>query len=383
MGIELLFMLLPVAALSGWLLGRRRDKGRTGKDCPPHLNSRYFKGLNYLLDEQPDAALDVFIGISELDSESVEIQFALAALFLRRGEVDRAVRIHQNLIARPTLSAEHKRQALYALAMDYMSAGLLDRAENLFHELMDDPEHGLASRKQLLAIFQQEKEWAKAIEVAQGIRKQDGRQLLSPVVAQYYCELTEQAMRAGDLSLAGKQIQRAFDWDKDCVRASLLDAELAMRQGLYKQAIRACKRIEEQNPEYLPLILEPLERCHEQLDLMMDFREYLDDLVQRHPSWRVNETLVRLWLAAGERQRAELLLNQELLRQPGLSTLVGLLDVAKESPHDPVQWQRLRETASTLLNGKAAFQCRQCGYQGSQMLWNCPGCKQWNTIKPV
>lgn len=382
MGIELLFMLLPVAALSGWLLGRGRGKGRSGKDCPPHLNSRYFKGLNYLLDEQPDAALDVFIGISELDSESVEIQFALAALFLRRGEVDRAVRIHQNLIARPTLSVEHKRQALYALAMDYMSAGLLDRAENLFHELVDDPEHGLASRKQLLNLFQQEKEWAKAIEVAQGIRGQDGRQL-APMVAQYYCELTEQAMHGGDLSLAGKQIQRAFDCDKHCVRASLLDAELAMRQGLYKQAIRACKRVEDQNSEYLPLILEPLERCHEQLDLMAELREYLDDLVQRHPSWRVNETLVRLWLTAGERQRAELLLNQELARQPSLSTLVSLLDVAKESPHDPVQWQRLRETASTLLDGKAAFQCRQCGYQGSHMLWNCPGCKQWNTIKPV
>ena len=381
MGIELLFLLLPVAAFSGWLLGRGSAKRAQGKDCPPQMNSRYFQGLNYLLDERPDAALDVFIGISELDSESVEIQFALASLFLRRGEVERAIRIHQNLIARPTLSTPHRRQALYALGMDYMSAGLLDRAENLFRELLNDPVHGSDSHKQLLDIFQQEKEWEKAIDVAQRIRGVKAANMAT-VVAQYYCELAEQMLSKSDLGQAGKYLRSAVDWDKNCVRASLLEAELASRQGLYAQAIRSCKRVEQQDPDYLPLILEPLEQACLQLNQGSEYRAYLESLVQRHHSPALVEPLVRLWIKQGDTQRAESMVRQSLANQPSLQGLSCLLDVVSGQSGDQ-QWQQLRDVTTGLLQSKARFQCRQCGYQGRSMLWQCPGCKQWNSIKPV
>lgn len=382
MGMELLFFLLPVAALSGWLIGRSRGKKKQKKDCPPYLNSRYFQGLNYLLDEKPDAALDVFIDISELDNESVEIQFALAALFLRRGEVDRAIRIHQNLIARPTLSSPHRRQALFALGMDYMSAGLLDRAESLFRDLSKDSEHGVASRKQLLDIFQREKEWEKAIEVAQQIRGEDGISL-APVIAQYYCEMAEQSIASGDLNTATKRLRRAFDWDRSCVRATLLEADVLMRQGQYRQATRSLLKTEGQDAEYLPLILSPLQQCFERLEQLGEFKTTLEALVQRHSSQALNEALVQIWLQRGERNRAEVFINEALSKQPTLQGLSCLLDILRERQPDPVQWQRLRDVTTSLRLNRPNFQCRQCGYHGKNMLWQCPGCKQWNSIKPV
>ena len=384
MGMELLFLLLPLAALSGWWLGQRRSTGKRcrEKPCPPHLNSRYFQGLNYLLDEQPDAALDIFIGISEVDSESVEIQFALASLFLRRGEVDRAIRIHQNLIARPTLSARHRQQALYALGMDYMSAGLLDRAENLFRELLDDPRHGIDSLKQLLAIFQQEKEWHKAIEVAQRIQA-GGDQQLAPLVAQYYCELAEQALHKGELSQAEKHLQSAVGKDKNCVRASLLNVELLMRQGAYPQAIRICKQVEQQSPEYLPLILVPLRQCYEHLNQLDKYQGYLSELAQRHQNEQVSLALIKSLLKQGDTQTAERLLHQQLRQKGSLQGLSCLLEIAKIGGHGQHHWQQIHEVVDSLLQGKAGYLCRQCGYQGKNMLWQCPGCKQWNSIKPV
>lgn len=382
MGIELLFLLLPVAALSGWLAGRNKSHRKAADDCPPYLNSRYFQGLNYLLDEKTDDALDVFIGISELDSESVEIQFALASLFLRRGEVDRAIRIHQNLIARPTLSTEHRRQALYALGMDYMSAGLLDRAETLFRDLQEDGVHGFASRKQLLDIFQQEKEWEKAIDVSQRFRG-DEKRLMSPIVAQYHCELVELAKKNGDLVLAMNHVRSAVDWDSHCVRASLLEADILTRQGNFRQAINSCLRVKEQDPDYLPLILIPLQHCFEQLGRLGEYQLILEDLSQHHPSQALNETMVKYWLFHGDRNRAEIFINEALSKQPTLQGLSCLLDVLRDKQNDPVQWQRLRDVTTTLRLSKPSYQCRQCGYHGKGMLWQCPGCKQWNSIKPV
>lgn len=382
MGMEWLFFLLPLAALSGWWAARGRPGRRKAKDCPPVLNTRYYQGLNYLLDEQPDAALDVFIGLSELDSESVEIQFALAALFLRRGEVDRAVRIHQNLIARPTLSPQHKRQALFALGKDYMSAGLFDRAENLFRDLLHDDLHGDASRTLLLNIYQQEKEWQKAIDIAQQLRGTKAGHL-APVVAQYHCELAEQAMRKGDTAEFNRCLRRALDWDRQCVRASLLEAQQAQRQGQAQQVLRACKRVEEQDPELLPLILESVQQAYLQLERMDEYQGYLVQLVRRHPQQPLIDALVQVYLQRGERNQAELLINETLSKQPTLSNLGNLLDVLRERHADPVQWQRLRDATQSLLQSKPRFLCRQCGYQGRNMQWLCPSCKQWNSIKPL
>ncbi len=379
MGIELLFLLLPVAAFSGWLLGRS-DKRR--KRTGTQLNPRYYQGLNYLLDEQPDEALDVFIGLSELDSDSVEIQFALAALFLRRGEVERAIRIHQNLIARPTLSAEHKRQALFALAKDYMGAGLLDRAENLFLDLSNDPVHGAASRQQLLEIFQREKEWRKAIGVAEQLRGNE-REQYRPVLAHYYCELAELDLKKGDWAQMQQHLRQAIDSDRNSVRASLLEARRAIERAEWRQAIQAASRVESQDPDYLPLVLEPLHQAYVQLERGEEFVRYLEQLAARFSQQPIGDYLVTLYMQRGAREQAQRLLEDRLAQQASLNGLARLIGLLRDRQGGEQPWQQLHEVSQRLIEHKPSYQCRDCGYQGRTMLWQCPSCKHWNSIKPV
>jgi lipopolysaccharide assembly protein B len=384
-GIELLFLLLPFAALSGWWIGRRRtvrsEKASSG--CPP-ISSDFFKGLNYLLDEQPDQALEVFIRMSEADSETVEIQFALASLFLRRGEADRAIRIHQNLMARPMLSREQRKKALYELGLDYMRAGLLDRAESLFHELTDDFHYSVPSRRQLLDIYQQEKEWEKAIDVARQLNgKRD--KAYSLVIAHYYCELAELAVKSGEMGKAEKLLSRAFSEDRNCVRASLLEAEVAQQQQHIKQAIRAYKRVETQDLEYLPLVVKPLRQCYEQIGQQDEYLQYLRFLSSKEQGISLLLALSRELSDHGMKHQAITMLHDSLRSRPSLRALDYLLELRGEddSAASSAELSALREVIHMLLEGKPVYQCGHCGYTSRTLQWQCPSCKQWGTIKPI
>jgi lipopolysaccharide biosynthesis regulator YciM len=384
MGMELLFLLLPVAAISGWYIGRRRAGDKSSySDCPP-LSRDLFQGLNYLLNEQQDQALEVFIRMSEVDSETVDLQFALGSLFLRRGEVDRAIRIHQNLIARPMLSRTQRNQALYELGVDYMRAGLLDRAESLFQELVNDPRYGEHCRRQLLDLFQQEKEWEKAIEVARKLPAVNGKRL-SPLIAHYYCELAEAALRRGDGAEAQKMIKRAFSEDKSSVRASILEAEFAQHHGQPRNAIRAYKRIEQQDADYLPLIIEPLQQSYEQFGQMDEFTRYLRELVGKQESITLVLALARQLCSRGDEHEATELLKDYLQRRPSLRALQYLLEL--RSNHNATGLQGdvtiIKAIVEKLLAAKPIYQCKQCGFSSKTMHWQCPGCKHWNTVKPI
>lgn len=384
MGVELLFLLLPVAALTGWLIGRSKVKGNRDNSTSPSLSRDLFRGLNFLLNEQPDQALEVFIRMSEVDNETVDIQFALASLFLRRGEVDRAIRIHQNLIARPMLPRAQRNQALYELGLDYMRAGLLDRAESLFQELVNDPRYGEQCRRQLLDIFQQEKEWHKAIEVARKLPSLNGNRL-APVIAHYYCELAEAALKRGDGADAQNMIKRAFGEDKNSVRASILEAGIAQRHDLPKNAIRAYKRIEQQDADYLPLIIEPLQKSYEQLGQMGEFTQYLRDLVSKQESISLVLALAEQLCGRGEEQDAAALLKDYLQRRPSLRALQYLLELrcnlGQSGQHSDVGI--IRDIVEKLLAAKPIYRCNHCGFSSKTMHWQCPSCKQWNTVKPI
>jgi lipopolysaccharide biosynthesis regulator YciM len=162
---ELLLLLLPVAAASGWIAARRSQRQERGK-CVNDTSPVYFRGLNHLLNEEPDKAIDAFVEMLEVDSDTVETHLALGNLFRRRGEVERAIRIHQNLIARPALTREQRAQALLELGQDYMRAGLLDRAENLFRELKDTRLHVRQALKNLLVIYEKERDWQACLDTA-------------------------------------------------------------------------------------------------------------------------------------------------------------------------------------------------------------------------
>lgn len=375
--MEWLVFLLPVAALSGWLSARSHYKKRLNRQQPP-FDPDYFKGLNYLLNEQPDKAIDIFIRLLEVNSETVETHLALANLFRRRGETERAIRIHQNLIARPSLSTDQRDQVLVELGLDYMSAGVLDRAEQLFLELITRPSPPPEAYSQLLRLYQQEKNWQQAINVAKKI-KSDGQESLGPSIAQFYCELAEQ-----ELATVAHNVQpllkQALAYDADCVRATLLEAEILIQEKSYKKAVKTLKKVESQDIEFLPEALPLLETCYINMTDLDKFREYLQALSERHPAiTRIHLVLSSVIKQQSGDKTALDYLHNRLQQHPsleGLNTMIELGDFSSDKLIPLVG-----DITDHLIQQSRRYVCRHCGFSGKTLHWHCPTCKQWGTIR--
>jgi len=385
MGLEILFLLLPVAALSGWLVGRRgRGSGGQERDCPD-FSGDYYRGLNFLLNEQPDKAIEVFVHMLEVDSDTVETHFALGNLFRRRGEVDRAIRIHQNLIARPTLTREQREQALYELGIDYMRAGLLDRAESLFEELVEDgATYQSASLRQLMDLYQQEKEWRQAVAMARRLESVSGPGL-RPVIAQFHCEMADAEIQAGRPDAALRLVRSAMAEDRDCVRASLLEGELELKQGNAKAAIRALNRVEQQDPVFLSEAIPLLFEAYELHGRPQEFMAHLERLMREHPL--ISVVLAYTDLIANQRghEAAKTFLTEQLQRSPSVRGMARLIELELTEHADPTEeeLQVLGELMARLLASKPVYKCSHCGFTGKALHWQCPSCRCWNTVQPI
>lgn len=379
----LFWLLLPLAAASGWYVARwgiRRTSGRRELA----LRSTYFRGLNYLLNEQPDKAIEVFLKIAEVDSETVETHLALGNLFRRRGEVDRAIRIHQNLIARPSLDAEQRTHALLELGEDYMRAGLFDRAENLFSELIQIDAHKPSALRHLLAIYQQEKDWDKAIETAERLERAS-RESMSAVIAQYYCELAEEARQRGDSGAARQNLSQALARDRRCVRANIILGRMEREAGDHEAAIRSYRQVPEQDTEYIPEILEPMLASYRAMERYDEARQYLEELMRRYDGISPVLALAGMLLERDGEQAAVAFITRHLRQRPsvrGLDYLIGLnLSRAEGPARDTLMI--LHDLTRKLLDGKAIYRCSNCGFGTRTMHWQCPSCKQWTTVKPI
>ncbi|MCH8505242.1 MAG: lipopolysaccharide assembly protein LapB [Ectothiorhodospiraceae bacterium] len=384
--VELFWLLLPVAALSGWIIGRRGRNTR-GSGSSEGLQDAYFQGLNYLLNEQPDKAIEVFTRMVEVDADTVETHFALGSLFRRRGEVDRAIRIHQNLIARPSLTREQRIQALLALGEDYLKAGLLDRAENLFEEVVQADAHVEPALSHLLDVYQQEKEWTKAISAAARLESRSG-QPMATMIAQFYCEQVEAALASGERNRARNLLKRALTSDPSCVRASLLQGQLERYAGNYKQALKAYQRVRYQDVEYLPEVLEPMEACYRELGRPQDYLAYLQAVQQDYHGASLLLALAeQIRLRDGDQAAADYL-EQQLRQRPSVRGLTRLLqlNLAGDVLEAPAQNQPLpvlQELFETLLKSKPSYACGRCGFTARTLHWHCPSCRSWSTIKPI
>jgi lipopolysaccharide biosynthesis regulator YciM len=383
MELALLFILLPIAALSGWWIARRSPDKST-----PHtktaFSTNYFKGLNFLLNEQPDKAIDVFVKMLEVDSETVETHLALGNLFRRRGEGDRAIRIHQNLIARPTLSKEQRALALFELGQDYLRAGLLGRAETLFLELLEQGSFRGDSMERLLDIYQQEKDWQKAIEITKRIEKFSGHNMGS-LLTQFYCEQGESFKDKGDFKAALRIAKKALASDRQSVRASLLQADIEKITGHCKAAIKTLKQVEKQDVRYLPEVVEPLLECYQSLGKPHEAERYLSYLLDEHGGITPLLALVDLMRQREGERAASNRIVSFLRDRPSVRGLDRLIElhligsdgVAREN------LMILKELTRLLLEDKAAYRCKNCGFKAKVLRWSCPGCKQWGSIHPI
>ncbi|RYB65804.1 lipopolysaccharide assembly protein LapB, partial [Legionella pneumophila] len=372
------------AAWSGWWLANRSN---SNKDAHVHnrLSREYVVGLNYLLNEQSDKAVDVFIKLLEVDSDTVETHLALGSLFRRRGEVDRAIRIHQNLIARPQLSIQQRKEALMALGQDYMSAGVFDRAERIFLEVVElGGSRDTSSLQGLLAIYQQEKAWEKALDIIKKLEISTGASFHNQA-AHYYCEMASQALKINAMDRAIYCIKQAMNVDPESVRASLMNATIEIKEGRYKQAIRSLKRVPQQDAEFLTEIIEPLVLCHKELDSMPDCIHYLEQTLEKHPRASVIFVIADYLRQNKGMDIAIDFVADNLSKHPSIRGLNRLIYWHLESAHGKVRekLQMLYDITSKFLDNKPIYRCGHCGFGGKHLHWHCPSCKQWGRMKPI
>lgn len=378
---ELLFLLLPIAAASGWYAAKRTP---SSKHYASPLSQDYLVGLNYLLNEEPDKAVDIFVKMLEVNSETVETHLALGVLFRRRGEIDRAIRIHQNLIARPQLPPTQRIEALLALGQDYLRAGMFDRAERLLLEVIENnnPYVSLASHS-LLDVYQQQKRWEEAINIARKLFAK-GEEMQSSI-ANYFCELAIQASAQNQSDQVRHYLKHAIATDKNCVRASLLLGDLETKMGNYKAALAAYDHVKQQDSSYLSEIIPAVVDCYRLLEDKAGLIHYLQENLKLYP--KISLVLViadYLNQHEGNHAAIEFIVTQ-LQRQPslrGLQRLIALqLEIVEEKTHKNLLL--LKELIANLLKNKPIYRCLNCGFSSKLLHWLCPTCRRWNMVKPI
>jgi lipopolysaccharide assembly protein B len=370
-------LLIPLFFLLGWAAARvdMRQVVHESRALP----RSYFQGLNFLLNEQPDKAIDSFLEVAKIDSQTVELHFALGNLFRRRGETERAIRMHQNLIDRPDLDDGVRLHALSELGQDFLKAGLLDRAEEIFNKLIGTEFEGEA-KSNLLEIFQAEKEWLKAIELSRELPDVASQQ----EVAEFYCELAAGEIMRSKPDSARAYLELAMQQNRKCVRASLLQGDLLLQEGKPEAAIDAWQRIEQQDPAYLALIAQRLLDSYRRLDRRHEGIALLSVYLERYPSLDLLDVVYQLVLEGEGVEAAYRLVRAELQRNP---TLLGLEKLM--SARLPLVAPEVRpdvELAKTIIQGYtkrlSRYRCDNCGFKARQFYWRCPACGGWETYPP-
>lgn len=380
--VYLLIPLLPLAAWSGWYLarrGRRSDGERVNE-----LSSSYFRGLNFLLNEQPDKAIEVFLKLAELNRDTVETHLALGNLFRRRGEVERAIRVHQHLVARPNLNDPMKTVALLELGEDYMRAGLLDRAETLFSDLVAMGAHAPSALRHLIAIYQHERDWHKAIEHARQLEKMSGEPE-SETIAHYYCELAEQSRQHGALSETRDYLKRAFESHPDSVRAHLLQGHLLAADGQLEDAAISYERACQCDVEFVPEILPYLLKTYAELGQDDRAEVFLRELLDRYQGISPVLALQRLIRRRDGEDAAVAFLTAQLRLRPSVRGLTQLIEATASRAGDAERnnFLILRDLTHKLMEGQAMYRCSHCGFGAKAHHWQCPSCKKWGSVRPI
>jgi lipopolysaccharide biosynthesis regulator YciM len=320
--------------------------------------------------------------MAKVDDDTLETHFALGHLFRRRGEVERAIRVHQNLLARPNLNDEQRHQALYALGEDYLGAGLYDRAEKLFLEVSDSDTASNAALERLVYIYEREREWKKAIETHRRLEVQSGEK--SGKVAHYYCELAEQALHDGNPNLARDYLKNTIRSETGALRGTLIRAAIAKSEEDYSQALGLYQQVLERDRSFISEVLPDFYACFKATDRLAEFEQYVSKLSQSGP------------LAASEIAHAaiigDLMESPELVRcvenfvlgDPILGSLVDAEELqSADREQRAAALKRVAGALRKLALSNARYRCTNCGYSTQRFIWHCPSCKLWDTTRPI
>lgn len=376
----LLFTPLILLALL-WLSWRRRS---VKQNKPRKLPSEYFTGLNYLLNDEHDKALDIFVKLVETDWELVDTHFALGKIFRKNGEIDKAIKIHQSLIARPSLPDEYRSRVLLELGYDYLAAGWFDRAEGLFKEVLIHDRQSTQAKRNLILIYQQEKDWHKAIDVGVDLYL-EGAADVGIMVSQYYCELADIARAKGDVSQVAYNSKQALHYDKGSIRALIFLADHEMGKQNYKQAVHYFELIEKRDAEFFPVILDKLITCYDHLGEADKLLDYLADVESRHESLAMIEKHARVIERYRGKEAAISYLTGRIRVHPDIKGMHSLISY-KTNQAEAGELALLLDLKSALdkiQHDDTEYQCHHCGFQSNTLYWLCPSCQSWAEVKPT
>lgn len=380
----LLLILLALAA--AWYLGRLSQSRPRSRQSP---GRDYFIGLNYLLNDEPDEAIDTFIHALEADSNALETHLALGTLLRRRGKVDKSIVVYQGLLDRPELGEDEKQRVKLELARSHIAAGLLDRAESLLEELQGArPELWRAALVQAVNLYQLEKDWSKGVRAAEELLRvcpvrERGRH--QSVASHFHCELAEQAMSQANFPDARDYLKKALQLHRANVRASLLLARVELLQGNPGEAAKILARVQQQDPDYQSETIVPLMESYRQLGADRPLRKFIQGNLEGQPSASVVLEISRHIDKEAGRAQALDFLRERLRQKHSMKIMNRLLVLLSEEKGGPLQQdlQTFHQILQDYLKSRPGYQCVNCGYEARSLHWLCPGCSEWGMIKPV
>jgi lipopolysaccharide biosynthesis regulator YciM len=380
MGFDLQWLLigLPLAFALGWVASRfdLRQLKRERQDAP----RAYFKGLNLLLNEQQDKAIDAFIEAVQNDPDTTELHFALGNLFRRRGEFERAVRVHQHLLGRSDLRAGDRERAQLALAQDYMKAGLFDRAEASWRELLGTPFEGEA-QVALLSLYERSRDWVRAVTIAQQLDRAGGASFAARV-AHYECELCEEADARGDAAMADAALARALAAAPQAARPVLLRGRRQWLRGDAHAALQSWNRLREAHPLSFLLVVDDYLAAARAAGQTAAAHAALDSAFRQLPAVELLKALQELESMEGEDPAGQLpRLLAQLQTNPSLSAAQLLLDLPPSRWTEPA-WAALRSALARSAAPLQRYRCAACGFEAQRYFWQCPGCLSWDSYPP-
>ena len=382
--LELLFLLLPVAAAYGWYMGRRSAQ-QSKQDDASRLSRDYVAGVNFLLSNQQDKAVDLFLDMLKEDTGTVEAHLTLGNLFRSRGEVDRAIRIHQSLMESASLTYDQRLLAVQQLGRDYMAAGLYDRAEDMFKQLVDVTDFRRGALQQLLRIYQATSDWQSAIEVAERLVKL-GKEKHRGEIANFWCELALQQMAANDLDKAMALLRKGAAADRNSARVSIMMGRVWMEKGDYAKAVESLERVIDQDKELVGETLEMLQTCYQQLGKTDEWEVFLRRCVEENAGATAELMLAQILEQREGVEAAQNYVTRQLERHPTMRVFHKLMDYHLNEAEEG----RAKESLGVLRNmvgeqvrSKPRYRCQKCGFTAHTLYWHCPSCRSWATIKPI
>ncbi|MEM0650643.1 lipopolysaccharide assembly protein LapB [Klebsiella huaxiensis] len=382
--LELLFLLLPVAAAYGWYMGRRSAQ-QSKQDDASRLSRDYVAGVNFLLSNQQDKAVDLFLDMLKEDTGTVEAHLTLGNLFRSRGEVDRAIRIHQSLMESASLTYDQRLLAVQQLGRDYMAAGLYDRAESMFKQLVDETDFRLGALQQLLQIYQATSDWQSAIEMAERLVKL-GKDKHRGEIANFWCELALQQMAGNDLDKAMTLLKKGAIADRNSARVSIMMGRVWMEKGDYAKAVESLERVIEQDKELVGETLDMLQTCYQQLGKTDEWEAFLRRCAEENTGATADLMLAQILEQREGMESAQNYVTRQLERHPTMRVFHKLIDYhisEAEEGRAKESLGVLRQMVGEQVRSKPRYRCQKCGFTAHTLYWHCPSCRSWATIKPI